>query len=137
MPLGWDRSLETGNEQIDAQHRELFARLDALGEATREHRGPEELGRLLGFLADYVDTHFEDEEALMARSGYARLEEHRAEHEAFRLERDALLREFLSHGPTAVLVVKASDRITAWLREHVQRADRAFVAFLGSPPRAG
>src|SRR5512136_2487135 len=81
--VSWDRSLETGDPEIDAQHRELFHRIDKLLAATADRRARSEVGRLLTFLGDYVVSHFEAEERLMADSGYPEAAPHRDEHRRF------------------------------------------------------
>lgn len=133
MAIGWDGSLEIGVPTIDRQHRELFERLDALLEAAHARRSAEEVGRCLGFLSEYVETHFGDEERIMREGGYPRAPEHLAEHARFRADLDALLREFLADGATALLVVKVNARVATWLREHISRTDRVLGAWLADP----
>jgi hemerythrin len=130
MAISWDPSLATGNEEIDRQHLELFARLDALLEGARSRRSVEEVGRLLGFLGDYVVTHFAAEEAVMRKHAYPDLEAHRAEHERFVADFSALLREYLSDGASLLLIVRVNARVTEWLREHIYRTDKALARFL-------
>lgn len=135
MALSWDPSLTLGVPAIDGQHIELFQRLDALLEGARAGRSADEIGRMLGFLGDYVGTHFAAEEALMREYAYPDLAAHAAEHARFVEEFQALLREYLADGATLLLVLRVNARVTAWLREHIYRADKALAAFLGPVPR--
>lgn len=136
MAISWDPSLAVGVPAIDRQHVELFDRLDRLLEAARAGRSAAEVGRLLGFLEDYVVTHFGAEEGLMEARGYPELAAHRAEHARFADDLAALLREFLDDGATTLLVVHVNARVTAWLREHIYRADQALGRFLADPAGA-
>ncbi|BDG04224.1 bacteriohemerythrin [Anaeromyxobacter oryzae] len=134
MAITWDPSLAIGVDEIDRQHVELFDRLDRLLEAARAGKTADEVGRLLGFLGEYVVEHFGAEEALMRARGYPGLAEHRAEHERFVAEFSALLQEYLADGATLLLVVRVNARVTAWLREHIYRTDKAVGAFLAGAP---
>ncbi len=132
MKIELDPLLETGDADIDAQHRELFARVDRLLEASHEARGASEIGALLDFLGDYVVTHFAAEERRMAESGYpdAAAEAHRQEHRRFVEDYGILYRQFRNEGPQRRFVIRVSDRVTSWLREHIYRTDRAFAEWL-------
>jgi len=130
MTLEFDPTLVTGNETIDAQHRELFQRVSQLLDASRERRSREEVVRVLEYLGDYVVTHFGAEDALMASSGYDRIESHRLEHRAFVRELEVLRLELKSEGPTNRFVIRVGNRVTTWLREHIYRTDRMLAEWL-------
>jgi hemerythrin len=132
--ITWDRNLETGDQEIDGQHRELFQRLDNLLAASRERRSREEVAQTLTFLGDYVVQHFAAEERMMAAAGYPALEAHRAEHARFVQEFGLLYQEFKSEGPTTLFIIRVGNRVTGWLREHIYRTDRSFVEFLRQRP---
>jgi hemerythrin len=128
--ITWDRNLETGNDEIDGQHRELFVRIDKLLAASREKRSREEVAQTLTFLGDYVVQHFAAEERMMAAAGYPELEAHCAEHARFVQEFGILYREFKAEGPTTLFIIRVGNRVTGWLREHIYRTDRSLVEFL-------
>ncbi len=133
MALEFDPVLLTGVDEIDAQHRELFARIGQLLEASRNRRSREEVVRLLEFLGQYVIDHFAAEERIMAESGYPRVEGHRAEHVQFVKELEILRQELKSEGPTNLFVIRVGNRVTEWLRDHIYRTDRAVGAWLRTP----
>ncbi len=130
MSVTWDPTLVTGVPEIDAQHEELFRRLDALLEAIRGGRSRDEVGRTLTFLEEYARLHFATEEAQMEARGYPGLADHRAEHEGFRGDLRALEAEFLRDGPSASLIIRVNTHLTGWLRSHIYRTDRAMGRFL-------
>ena len=135
MALSWDPTLVTGVPAIDQQHQQLFERLDALLHAIRRGSSRDEVGRTLSFLFDYVQTHFAAEEGLMHDTSYPGYPEHKAEHEAFARELDALQAEYRRDGPSPSLVLRVNGRFTAWLRDHVHRVDRALADHLRAAPR--
>jgi hemerythrin len=128
--IAWDRNLETGDIEIDGQHRELFERIDRLLAASRERRSREEVAQTLDFLGDYVVRHFATEERRMVLAGYPDLEAHRGEHQRFVREFELLYREFKAEGPTTLFIIRVGNRVTGWLREHIYRTDRQLVDFL-------
>jgi len=130
LPILWDPDLSVGVEAIDAQHQELFGRIDRLLEAIRERHGAEEVARLLEYLGEYVLAHFSSEEKLMLEQAYPHYDAHRQEHLRFVREFGALRAEHEKEGPTAALLIRVTNRVTAWLREHIYRADRDLAAFL-------
>jgi hemerythrin len=128
--ITWDKALETGDSQIDAQHQELFGRIDKLLLASREKRSRDEVGQMLTFLGDYVVEHFSAEERMMITAGYPELEAHRSEHQRFVAEFGLLYREFKAEGPTTLFIIRIGNRVTGWLREHIYRTDRMLVDWL-------
>jgi len=128
--ITFDPSLETGDSEIDSQHRELFARIDKLLQASRDKRSREEVGQMLTFLGDYVVHHFAAEERMMELGDYPRLEAHRAEHQRFVQEFAILYKEYKSEGPTTLFIIRVGNRVTGWLREHIYRTDRMLVDWL-------
>lgn len=136
MAITWDPTLALGIEEIDAQHEELFRRVDALLESVQERRSAEETRRMLAFLDAYVVEHFGAEEALMQAHRYPGLAAQRAEHAGFAADLAALREELERDGMNALLVVRVNARVATWLFEHISRSDRAFGRFLLAAPAA-
>jgi hemerythrin len=122
VSIQWTEDLSVGVEEIDAQHRELYATVAALHEAMRANR-LERVPEILEFLQRYALEHFALEERHMASARYPHVEEHRAAHRAF-------VGDFLRHkaacAPGTIrpsAVVELSDWLGRWLREHVRKVD--------------
>jgi hemerythrin len=132
MTFMWTPDLAVGVETIDEQHRELFQRAGRLLESARGGAEATEVMRLLGYLGEYVDTHFTAEEALMAEARYpeADADEHRAEHARltakFRQMRDGFARA----GAGPQLADQVRREVCDWLRHHVTETDRALATFM-------
>lgn len=124
MAIEWDPNLAIGIDDIDAQHRELFRRLDRLLEASAARTTATEVGAMLDFLGDYVREHFATEEKLMDALEYPAAAEHRAEHVEFARELVGLRARHAEEGGTALLVIKVTSRATQWLRDHIYRTDK-------------
>jgi len=134
MAITWDPTLVLGIPEIDAQHQELFRRLDALLSAIRGGSSRDEVGKTLAFLGDYAVQHFSAEERHMEERFYPGLADHRAEHRIFAAEFRALLAEHHRDGPTPSLIIRVNTQLTSWLRSHVYRTDRALADFLRANP---
>jgi hemerythrin len=130
MAIAWSPRLALGVDAIDAQHQELFLRVNALLAALERQSPGDELRRLVDFLGGYVARHFADEERLMQRNGYPDYASHRQQHEAFVAEFGALKAELQRGGASAALAVQVNHRICSWLLEHIGHVDRALATYL-------
>lgn len=129
MAIEWRKSLETGIEEIDLQHKELFARINLLLEACNRGQGREEVLKMLVFLDDYIKTHFAAEENLQRRLGYPGYVAHRDQHSRFVREVDALERQFENEGATISLVIQTNRTMSEWLIQHISNVDRELADF--------
>ncbi len=126
MPsIVWHDDLTIDDSQIDFQHRQL---IDAMGDledalAAGDHR---RVGEAIPFLRLYTQTHFGDEERVLALINWPGLAEHRALHRGFcrRLdELEAAVRRGDLAAGTSLL-----GFLAAWLSGHIRGDDRAFAA---------
>lgn len=131
MPLDWDDSFAIGVPAIDAQHRELFARV-ARFEAALDRGDARAMAEAFAFLREYALVHFEQEERLMREARYPRLGEHEESHARFVERLSALVREHETAGGSAFLALRARNWITVWLVDHVAGEDQALGRFIRS-----
>ena len=82
MPIIWNRTLETGIEVIDSQHRRIVAYINALEDA-RIAKDRTRIGSIIEQLVDYTQSHFGFEESLMEEAHYKFLKPHQKVHELF------------------------------------------------------
>ena len=84
MKLEFDKSLVTGNDMIDAQHKELIGKIDRL--LTYCENGEEKVKaiKMLDYLAEYTDFHFGEEEKLQEEVSFPGMEEHKKKHAEFK-----------------------------------------------------
>lgn len=140
MGIEWNATYEVGVAEIDAQHRELFARVSALVEAMRAARGREEVTRTIRFLSDYVQQHFGMEETLMIAHSYPGAAQHLREHTEFISTFQKLSEQLETQGATAALAIEVNNKVCNWLIRHVLGTDKALGAYLRGrhePPATG
>jgi len=134
----WDNRLETGLEEMDAQHRTLvdtFNRLTAVVAGGGRNR--KEMEGLLLFLSDFTRVHFELEQELMAQCGYPDEAHHRTLHSDLAAQIDTLLDIF--HQGRTGLTPAIMEYLDAWLQRHIREEDFRLAEFLkhAGPPQKG
>ncbi len=80
--MKWEKSYEIGIREIDHQHMQLVELIcrykNAISDKTLDI--DREMGRIITFLVNYANYHFEAEEGVMIRIGYPDLEQHKSVH---------------------------------------------------------
>ena len=132
MSYQWDSLLETGNEQIDSQHKQLIVVFNDLVEACHAGTGKVELARTINFLLAYTVKHFRDEEALQLQYGYEDSLRHRQIHKEFRSVAVNLANRLQEEGPTACLIAEVHSSMGDWLINHIKGEDFRLAAFIKS-----
>lgn len=130
MPFQWTPNLRVGVDEIDAQHKELFSRVNALMEAMAQGKGRTEVEQTIQFLGDYVVLHFDAEEALMARINYPELTTHRVQHTSFKQVYMAFRRNFDRDGVTPTLTLQVQRHLADWLVNHIGKSDKLIGEYI-------
>ena len=126
MRAEFDESLVTGNEMIDGQHKELIQKINDLLDSCEENGGKAAAVRMLNFLADYTEFHFQAEEKLQEEIAYPGIEEHKKKHEEF-IRTVEELHEMLEEeeGPSEAFVEQVNKNVIEWLYGHIKSFDRS------------
>jgi hemerythrin-like metal-binding protein len=126
--IKWSTSETVWIEEIDDQHKEIFARVDRLQRVLSNSGPVADIRKSLERLATAITGHFAHEERLMRASRYGSLRWHKGLHEAA--------------GRNVQRYTRAIDRgdreagralveyLTEWLRDHTRVADRMMSAHL-------
>lgn len=129
MPLvAWDTSFSVRVSKCDQDHQKLFSLLNDLHDAMTVGKGSQVVERVVKELADYTKFHFEGEEALLEKTNYPDLAEHRAEHGAF-VQKVRRFQQDLKDGNTAQSI-SIANFIKDWLVNHIKKTDRQYSAHL-------
>jgi len=120
--IEWRGAFKINIEEIDAEHRQLFALVKALDISS--------IDVALEKLLDYVVTHFTNEQSLMENSGYPAFEQHLKLHEEFSI----FVGEFLSNSSewTEERVYELRRFLNKWLIGHILTHDMRFGKWYGS-----
>jgi hemerythrin len=121
--IQWDPKYETGEENIDEQHRILFSHLDLLENVINEGDVATQLPQIVGHLKTYVSIHFGYEELCMFRHKCPVAEENKAAHKNFKETIPRFENRMQSEGPTVELAREMHEFLEAWLKEHICKID--------------
>ena len=131
MKLEFDQSLVTGNEMIDAQHKELIGKIDDLLAYCEESKEKVKAVQILGYLAEYTDFHFSAEEKLQEEISNPAIDAHKKKHAEFKKaieELHTMLEE--EEGPTQEFVAAVRTNVVNWLFEHIRKMDQDLADYV-------
>lgn len=129
MALSLPEDLGIGIQELDDQHRALYAEINRLHDAMKAN----ELEKVLptaDYLVKYANEHFAAEEKLMIEAGYPGFPAHLAHHAAFKHDLERWRSRLAKDGPTPSLVVELSSWLANWLRDHIRKVDAQMAKFL-------
>lgn len=129
MPLFiWKPSYETGINEIDLDHRQLFGIVNDLYEAMKQAQGYELMNRTVDRLLEYTQRHFATEESFMRVSNYPKRLTHENEHRTFcaRIEAMNAGRRLGKQPPSSEMM----KFLCEWLTTHVTTADKDLGRYL-------
>lgn len=130
MSVSWKNSFNIGILEIDAQHRELFSRLDTLEEAITKGKVKEVLLDTFRFLDAYVRRHFRAEEELQQLYHYPHQAMHAAEHQSFIARLHEYESRLTTEGPSESLARHTNSFLTQWLISHVTSLDTKLSGYI-------
>ncbi|MDD6572817.1 MAG: hemerythrin family protein [Thermoflexaceae bacterium] len=131
MKVEFDKSLVTGNEMIDEQHKELIEKIDKLLACCEQGKGKIQAIKMLDYLAEYTEYHFGEEEKLQEEVAYPGIAEHKKKHAEFKKAVEEL-HEMLSEeeGPSDAFVAAVKKNVVDWLFNHIKNMDKALAAYV-------
>lgn len=120
MATQWKESFTLHHDRIDAQHKELFRLANFVENLDPRSITKLELSALFKEFFDYMQEHFKEEEAYMARIEYPLLQDHQKLHQEIIDSITNLLREKRSIQELQHAMKEASHK---WLVEHILHND--------------
>ena len=135
VQLIWRRAYESGNPLIDAQHQTLFIDANKLLGAAFDGQSSAEVENLVQVFVADIARHFQDEEEIINRAGYAGAAEHAQRHRVLLAGARDLLARF--HGGSVGVGELFQYLVHEVVARHVLIADRDFFSSLSaSLPKA-
>ena len=118
----WDKKYSVGDAAIDSQHKKILEMANAIiegmdAEAAKKH---------VMALYEYTRVHFRDEEAMMKRIGYPKVDEHRELHNQLITTLNDNVATQLST-PDSLKKFKAF--ILHWVFDHIMTQDADYFEF--------
>ncbi len=133
--VAWDESsMSTGVESVDAQHQDLIRNINELHRAFLAGTAKEELLKMLVFLGEYVQTHFQHEERVMQEHQCPVRGKNKAAHDQF-LKDFASLHEIVKReGSSTSAAMQIKTMLGNWLKNHICTVDTHLRGCRQTPP---
>ena len=129
----WKDSYELGVPVIDAQHKELFRRVEPFLQVLRSETGWTEkipkINETLDFMKMYVVEHFRDEEEYQKSVGYPGYEAHKELHNGMVNYVLEVLKKYEQSSHDEQLMQQFGGRLLAWLINHVAAEDQRIAEY--------
>lgn len=131
MNITFDDNLITGNKTIDTQHQELIDRIQQFVTACESGDSKVKAIKMLDYLDDYTNFHFQEEEELQKSVNYPELANHHAKHEEFKNSIQELY-DFLNEneGPNEQFIQQVKRNVVDWLFQYIKTFDRSVAEYI-------
>ena len=123
--LDWNESLELGVGEMDREHRELVAAMNAVHELATRGAAKAQIDAALVRLVTLTQAHFADEERHMEATGYPDRQRHKLIHVD-------MLKKLAEHhaafrGGDGRVPQGLFDFLVHWLSAHIRHIDRKYA----------
>ena len=131
MNITFDDNLITGNKTIDFQHQELIDRIRQFVAACESGDSKIKAIKMLDYLDEYTNFHFQEEEELQKKVSYPELSGHHAKHEEFKTSIQELY-DYLdeNEGPDDQFIEQVKHNVVDWLFQHIKTFDRSVAEYI-------
>ena len=129
----WKDNYKLGVPSIDAQHKELFRRVESFLQVLRsEDRWEDKIPKInetLEFMKGYVVDHFRDEEEYQRSIGYPGYEAHKQKHTGMVDYVLEVTKQYEQSNNNEQLMQQFGGRLLAWLINHVAAEDQRIADY--------
>ena len=115
--------MSTGFQSVDAQHKELIARINELHAACLAGKAREEIVKQLDFLGSYASKHFTHEENIMEDHQCPARGQNKAAHAKFLQDYQHLAEMVKTDGATTKVAIELKRMLADWLSSHICGVD--------------
>ena len=131
MNITFDDNLITGNKTIDSQHQELIDRIRQFVAACESGDSKIKAIKMLDYLDEYTNFHFQEEEELQKKVSYPEISSHHAKHEEFKTSIQELY-DYLNEneGPDNQFIEQVKRNVVDWLFQHIKTFDRSVAEYI-------
>ena len=119
--INWTDEFRLGIDEVDAEHKSLIELINGLYDVMQVGADYVQVVELLGEIYSQIAVHFAHEEDLMRKSGYARFEEHREDHETLLDDLREIMDEVEADGTFDV--IELSSDLNRWFVDHFRTHD--------------
>ena len=128
--IDWSDLLSVGINKMDDEHKELFVRINALLKALLGGSENYSIVELVSYINEYIDFHFRDEEKMLEKYNYPKIEEHKKLHAIYEREFDNIEQQLKDGKFNATLLIEIQDKVVNWLLNHIAKVDKEYGIFI-------
>ena len=121
----WSAKYETGNTQVDEEHKEIFRLVQKVMDVTTDN--PQDANDTMAFLAGYTVDHFKHEERLMEESSYPAISIHKKQHSDFVEQVVAMIERVKNETDGEKNLTDIKKVVVNWLTDHVLGSDKVMA----------
>ncbi len=126
----WTEDLSVHNDVIDAQHQELFAKINELLDAIINDHASDVVEDMVHFFKQYMEEHLRYEENFLAEIGYPETAEHAEKHAAFVDEYKDLKAQLDACDDKEKMAIEMESFMGKWLMDHIHKEDQKYAYFI-------
>jgi len=126
--IQWSESISVNNSEIDNQHKNLIQLTNNLILNSNAKVNSEIIGETLQKLLKHIKQHFRDEEELLEKCNYPKLEEHKKEHRKFVLKIVGFCKDVLDEKST--VTEEMINFLSGWLLNHTNVDDQDYKNYI-------
>ncbi|MCX6757105.1 MAG: bacteriohemerythrin [Candidatus Nomurabacteria bacterium] len=123
--LEWEEKYSVGVEELDDQHKRMFATINKLMEIINSGKTEEDLGSIIESLINYKIFHFATEEKYFKEFNYEGAEEHIQKHQEFNTKLISLKEKYPTY--TIEFAFDLVNFLEDWLIGHLMITDRKYI----------
>lgn len=127
----WTEEMSVGIAVLDEDHRRIMKMINILYLAMQEGKGRQMMADTIHDLFVYINLHFETEEEMFDRTGYAGGPEQKLEHQNMRTKSLEMKQRFLN-SPESVTPIEILLFLKDWWVGHIMHTDKKYTAFLNA-----
>jgi hemerythrin-like metal-binding protein len=124
----WKDEYSVGVKSLDDDHRKLLNLINNFQTAVHYQTGEEFEKEALNEVIAYTKYHFDREEKMMEKAGYADIEAHKKIHKSMIAKTDDFMRDYEKRGHEALEEV--AQYLKDWLVGHINGTDQEYSAIL-------
>ena len=135
MDFSWKTDYEIGVKEFDGQHKVLIGlasevhELLSVSEENQDEDMYDDIMSVLERLYEYTEEHFDEEEQRFEASDYAKVEEHKLEHEYFKKQLTKLINRDIDEDQYKN-INDLLEMLTKWFIHHILKTDMEYVPFI-------
>ena len=123
--IEWEEKYSVGVEEIDNQHKKMFAAINELLDSLEASNTNEHIENIIKSLVEYKMFHFATEEKYFKEFNYDGAEDHIAKHHEFNEKLKALQEKYPVYEPA--FAYELIDFLEDWLIDHLMVVDQQYV----------